>query len=244
MIRLVLLRAAAGCDRLGGRPDHIAGRRPEGQFAGRDGSGRRAQGCSVQDRVEGIPGRRTAAGGVERRRDRNRSGRRCAVHLCCCRQCPGQSDRRDPADAGRARDTGAEEFSDPRLRRSEGQEDRDRPRLDRASADFGRARIEGLVASDVQIVFLAPSDAKVAYTQGSVDAWSTWEPYVSQEEVLFQSRRVITAEGLTPGLGFQVATPMRSATSGRNWKISSGGWRRRGRGRRPMSEVTRRPGAS
>jgi sulfonate transport system substrate-binding protein len=44
----------------------------------------------------------------------------------------------------------------------------------------------GWSASDVQIVFLAPSDAKVAYTQGSVDAWSTWEPYVSQEEVLFQ----------------------------------------------------------
>jgi sulfonate transport system substrate-binding protein len=65
----------------------------------------------------------------------------------------------------------------------------------------------GWSASDVQIVFLAPSDAKVAYTQGSVDAWSTWQPYVSQEEVLFQSRRVITAEGLTPGIGFQVASP-------------------------------------
>src|SRR6202022_3451157 len=58
-----------------------------------------------------------------------------------------------------------------------------------------------------QIVFLAPSDAKVAYSQGSVDAWSTWEPYVSQEEVLFQSRRIITAEGITPGIGFQVASP-------------------------------------
>lgn len=66
---------------------------------------------------------------------------------------------------------------------------------------------KGWSVSDVQIVFLAPSDAKIEYTQGSVDAWSTWEPYVSQEEVLFQSRRVITAEGLTPGLGFQVATP-------------------------------------
>jgi sulfonate transport system substrate-binding protein len=64
----------------------------------------------------------------------------------------------------------------------------------------------GWSTSDVQIVFLAPSDAKVAYTQGSVDAWSTWEPYVSQEEVLFQSRRVITAEGLVPGIGFQVAS--------------------------------------
>jgi sulfonate transport system substrate-binding protein len=66
---------------------------------------------------------------------------------------------------------------------------------------------KGWTASDVQIVFLAPSDAKVAYARGSVDAWSTWEPYVSQEEVLFRSRRVITAEGLTPGLGFTVATP-------------------------------------
>ncbi len=66
---------------------------------------------------------------------------------------------------------------------------------------------KGWMATDVQLVFLAPSDAKVAYTQGSVDAWSTWEPYVSQEEVLFKSRRVITAEGLTPGLSFEVATP-------------------------------------
>jgi sulfonate transport system substrate-binding protein len=66
---------------------------------------------------------------------------------------------------------------------------------------------KGWTANDVQIAFLAPSDAKVAYSQGSVDAWSTWEPYVSQEEVLFKSRRIITGEGLTPGIGFQVASP-------------------------------------
>jgi sulfonate transport system substrate-binding protein len=65
----------------------------------------------------------------------------------------------------------------------------------------------GWTVNDIQLVFLPPSDAKVAYTQGSVDAWSTWEPYVSQEEVLFKSRRIITGEGLTPGLSFQVATP-------------------------------------
>nr|WP_246754452.1 hypothetical protein [Bradyrhizobium diazoefficiens] len=64
----------------------------------------------------------------------------------------------------------------------------------------------GWKADDVQITFLAPSDAELACSQGSVDAWSTWEPYVGQEEVLFKSRRVISAEGLTPGLGFQVAT--------------------------------------
>jgi sulfonate transport system substrate-binding protein len=66
---------------------------------------------------------------------------------------------------------------------------------------------KGWTADDVKLVFLAPSDAKVAYSQGSVDAWSTWEPYVSQEEVLFKSRRIITGQGLTPGLSFQVATP-------------------------------------
>jgi sulfonate transport system substrate-binding protein len=92
----------------------------------------------------------------------------------------------------------------------------------------------GWSASDVQIVFLAPSDAKVAYTQGSVDAWSTWEPYVSQEEVLFQSHRVITAQGLTPGIGFQVASPnairdkrpeledfLRRLTAARAWSQSN-----------------------
>ena len=65
---------------------------------------------------------------------------------------------------------------------------------------------KGWTTNDVQLVFLTPSDAKVAYSQGSVDAWSTWEPYVSQEEVLFKSRTVITGEGLTPGLSFTVAT--------------------------------------
>jgi sulfonate transport system substrate-binding protein len=92
----------------------------------------------------------------------------------------------------------------------------------------------GWSASDVQIVFLAPSDAKVAYSQGSVDAWSTWEPYVSQEEVLFQSRRVMTGEGITPGIGFQVASPdairnkrpeledfLRRLTAARAWSLTN-----------------------
>jgi sulfonate transport system substrate-binding protein len=94
----------------------------------------------------------------------------------------------------------------------------------------------GWSANDVQIVFLAPSDAKVAYTQGSVDAWSTWEPYVSQEEVLFQSRRLLTAEGLTSGISFEVASPnairdkrpeledfLRRLTAARLWSLTNVG---------------------
>jgi sulfonate transport system substrate-binding protein len=95
---------------------------------------------------------------------------------------------------------------------------------------------KGWSTADVQIVYLAPSDAKVAYSQGSVDAWSTWEPYVSQEEVLFQSRRVITGEGITPGIGFQVASPnairdrrpeledfLRRLTAARAWSLTNVG---------------------
>lgn len=93
---------------------------------------------------------------------------------------------------------------------------------------------KGWKPTDVQIVFLAPADAKVAYSRGSVDAWSTWEPYVSQEEVLFQSRRVLTAEGLPAGLSLQVATPnaikdkhadledfLRRLTSARAWALKN-----------------------
>jgi sulfonate transport system substrate-binding protein len=65
----------------------------------------------------------------------------------------------------------------------------------------------GMTANDVQVVFLLPSDAKIAYSSGSIDAWSTWEPYVSQEEVLFGARRIVTGEGLTPGLSFLVSCP-------------------------------------
>ncbi|PWC28492.1 ABC transporter substrate-binding protein [Teichococcus aestuarii] len=57
----------------------------------------------------------------------------------------------------------------------------------------------------VTFVFLLPSDAKAAYSSGAVEAWSTWEPYVSQEEVLAGSRRVQDGNGITPGLSFQAA---------------------------------------
>jgi len=64
----------------------------------------------------------------------------------------------------------------------------------------------GMAASDVQLAFLLPADAKAALVNGAVDAWSTWEPYTSQAELLDGARRVVTGEGITPGLGFQAAT--------------------------------------
>jgi sulfonate transport system substrate-binding protein len=103
---------------------------------------------------------------------------------------------------------------------------------------------KGWAASDVQLVFLAPSDAKIAYSQGSVDAWSTWEPYVSQQEVLFKARRIISGEGLTPGLSFVVATP----EAIRDKRAALEDFVRRSPlqepGHRTMSRVMRKPGAN
>jgi sulfonate transport system substrate-binding protein len=63
----------------------------------------------------------------------------------------------------------------------------------------------GLPLDSVQLVFLLPADAKAAYSRGAVDAWSTWEPYVAQEEVLAGARRVQDGNRITPGLSFQAA---------------------------------------
>lgn len=39
---------------------------------------------------------------------------------------------------------------------------------------------EGLKLTDVESVFLPPPDANVAFTQGKVDAWFIWEPFVTR----------------------------------------------------------------
>ena len=66
-----------------------------------------------------------------------------------------------------------------------------------------RAKLD---VSAIQLTFLQPADAKAALLSGSVDAWSTWEPYTSQLELLNHGRQVVNGVGLTPGLGYQIAT--------------------------------------
>jgi len=67
-------------------------------------------------------------------------------------------------------------------------------------------RRQGLPDAAVNLTFLLPADAKAAMLSGSVDAWSTWEPYTSQLEVIDGARQILNGEGLTPGQGFQIAT--------------------------------------
>jgi sulfonate transport system substrate-binding protein len=48
----------------------------------------------------------------------------------------------------------------------------------------------------VMIQFLLPAEAKAALEGGSVDAWSTWDPYVSIGEVQAHMRPVVDGTGL------------------------------------------------
>ena len=64
----------------------------------------------------------------------------------------------------------------------------------------------GLKPQDVHIRFLAPADAKLALTQGSVDAWATWEPYTALAETSHHARVLVSGRGLLPGLSYLAAT--------------------------------------
>jgi sulfonate transport system substrate-binding protein len=63
-----------------------------------------------------------------------------------------------------------------------------------------------LAVADVTLVFLAPGDAKAAFSSGAVDAWSTWNPYVGAA-VLHDGARVLPDSlGLSTGTGFIAAS--------------------------------------
>jgi sulfonate transport system substrate-binding protein len=53
---------------------------------------------------------------------------------------------------------------------------------------------------------VAPADAKLALTQGSVDAWATWEPYTALAETSGHARVLASGRGLLPGLSYLAAT--------------------------------------
>ena len=64
----------------------------------------------------------------------------------------------------------------------------------------------GLKPDDINLRFLAPPDAKLALTQGSVDAWATWEPYTALAETGGHARVLVNGRGLSTGLSFLAAT--------------------------------------
>jgi len=63
----------------------------------------------------------------------------------------------------------------------------------------------GLKASDVNIAFLSPGDAKAAFSTGAIDAWVTWGSYVHIATRDDKARVLSDGHGALSGLGFEVA---------------------------------------
>lgn len=66
-------------------------------------------------------------------------------------------------------------------------------------------RTAGLSLDDVQQVDLAPPDAGPAFANGSIDAWSIWDPYTALAEQDSSTRVLATADGVLPSYGFFLA---------------------------------------
>lgn len=60
----------------------------------------------------------------------------------------------------------------------------------------------GLKYSDIQPVYLPPSDARAAFQQGSVDAWVIWEPFLSAAQRATGARILLDGHGLVQNREF------------------------------------------
>lgn len=80
----------------------------------------------------------------------------------------------------------------------------------------GRGSIGHLLALSLQrkgrlgstppkFVFLSPAQSKSALDSGAVDAWSTWEPYVTLADAQTGARTIADGYGVMPNNGFLVA---------------------------------------
>jgi aliphatic sulfonates family ABC transporter substrate-binding protein len=63
----------------------------------------------------------------------------------------------------------------------------------------------GIDYGDVKMVFLAPADAKAAFSQGAVDAWATWDPYFAIAEADPNTRVLATGEIIAASNSFLLA---------------------------------------
>ena len=63
----------------------------------------------------------------------------------------------------------------------------------------------GLKWEDIQPQYLAPADARAAFSSGAVDAWVIWDPYYAAAEKSAGAKVLLTAEGLSPNQTFYLA---------------------------------------
>ncbi|HZG74071.1 MAG TPA: sulfonate ABC transporter substrate-binding protein [Chondromyces sp.] len=63
----------------------------------------------------------------------------------------------------------------------------------------------GLSYEEITPAFLQPGDARVAFEQGNIDAWVTWDPYTSSTELDTGARLLVDGKGLTTDRDFFLA---------------------------------------
>jgi sulfonate transport system substrate-binding protein len=63
----------------------------------------------------------------------------------------------------------------------------------------------GLTYADITPVYLAPPDAGPAFANGSIDAWSIWDPYFAIGETKQQGRILVNASEITKTNSFYIA---------------------------------------
>ncbi|MFD1670750.1 aliphatic sulfonate ABC transporter substrate-binding protein [Agrilactobacillus yilanensis] len=64
----------------------------------------------------------------------------------------------------------------------------------------------GLSADDITWVSMDQSSASVAFSQGKVDAWATWDPYTAQAELNQDATVLTTGEGLSNNRDYILAS--------------------------------------
>jgi len=64
----------------------------------------------------------------------------------------------------------------------------------------------GLKYADVQVVFLAPADARAAFERGAVDAWVIWDPFLAAAEKQLGARVLADGKGLVSNHQFYLAS--------------------------------------
>jgi len=64
----------------------------------------------------------------------------------------------------------------------------------------------GLAYKDVEVVFLAPADARAAFERGSVDAWAIWDPFLAAAEKQLGARVLADGKGAVSNHQFYLAS--------------------------------------
>lgn len=64
----------------------------------------------------------------------------------------------------------------------------------------------GLNISDITAVYLPPADGREALENGSIDAWSIWDPYLAAAEQSGYYRKLATGDGYVDGREFYLAS--------------------------------------